>query len=121
MLEAVLNDSSQLQWIDLSFNDFVNIDEVLLKYKNLKVIYLHGNVIENINEIDKLVLLPQLRTLTLHGNIFENEKGYRCNVISRIPQLQFLDFSRVTKADRDKARIWASMHLMQRKSRKIKK
>ena len=39
MLEAVLNDSSQLQWIDLSFNDFVNIDEVD-KINFLKVFFL---------------------------------------------------------------------------------
>jgi len=110
MLEAVLDNPQHLEWIDLSFNDLSNIDEGLLHYTNLKVLYLHANVIYEMREIDKLAALPRLKTLTLHGNVFDGQRGYRMYIISKVPQLQCLDFSRVTKADREKANAWCSMN-----------
>jgi len=51
--------------------------QALTEYKNLKVLYFHANVIEDIRQVDKLATLPQLRTLTMHGNLIEEGKGYR--------------------------------------------
>merc|ERR1719146_358699 len=42
------NPLTNLQWIDLSFNMLTKIEPVLLKYTNLKVLYLHGNKINNL-------------------------------------------------------------------------
>uniref|UniRef100_A0A8C5VUP2 Leucine-rich repeat-containing protein 51 n=1 Tax=Microcebus murinus TaxID=30608 RepID=A0A8C5VUP2_MICMU len=66
-----------LAWIDLSFNDLTSIDPVLTTFCNLSVIYLHGNSIHRLSEVNKLAVLPRLRSLTLHGNPMEEEKGYR--------------------------------------------
>ncbi|KAK6485921.1 leucine-rich repeat-containing protein 51 [Huso huso] len=105
-IDHFIKDTSQLSWIDLSFNDLSTIDNVLTQYKNLRVLYLHGNSIITLGEVDKLVALPNLLSLTLHGNPMENEKGYRNYVMSALPQLKTLDFSAVTKQDRVAAAIW---------------
>lgn len=101
-----------LLWIDLAFNDLTSIDHVLTTYRKLKVLYLHGNNIANLCEVEKLGQLTDLQSLTLHGNQIENEKGYRHMVLAMIPQLKTLDFSGVTKSDRATAqqfkhRPWA--------------
>ena len=84
--------------------------QCILDYPNLKVLYLHGNSIEKISEIDKLSNLQHLRTLTLHGNPIEEDiNGYRQLVISKLPQLRHFDFSAVTKQDRANAQTWDNM------------
>jgi len=103
MLDSVLDNPKKLQWIDLSFNDIEHIDEVLLEFQNLKVLYLHSNEINNIKEVDKLAKLKNLKKLTLHANFIEQQESYRWYVIAKIPQLQSLDFSKVIKSDKEKA------------------
>lgn len=51
--------------------------QVLTTLFNLSVLYLHGNSIQRLGEVNKLAILPRLRSLTLHGNPIEEEKGYR--------------------------------------------
>lgn len=51
--------------------------QVLTTFFNLSVLYLHGNSIQRLGEVNKLAILPRLRSLTLHGNPIEEEKGYR--------------------------------------------
>lgn len=51
--------------------------QVLTTLFNLSVLYLHGNSIQRLGEVNKLAILPRLRSLTLHGNPVEEEKGYR--------------------------------------------
>ena len=65
-----------------------------------KVLYLHGNGIERLSEVEKLGKLVHLKNLTVHGNPMEEVDGYRHFILSRIPQLENLDFSGVTKSDR---------------------
>lgn len=74
---------------------------MILQYPELKLLNLHGNGIDKITEIDKLASLRNLKSLTVHGNPVEDAKGYRDYIISRIPQLEKLDFSKITKADRE--------------------
>ncbi|XP_075858393.1 leucine-rich repeat-containing protein 51 isoform X2 [Microcebus murinus] len=88
-----------LAWIDLSFNDLTSIDPVLTTFCNLSVIYLHGNSIHRLSEVNKLAVLPRLRSLTLHGNPMEEEKGY----------------SGITKADRTTAEVWKRMNIKPKK------
>ena len=100
LVSLLLTNPSELSWIDLSINYIVKIDKVLLKYTNIKILYLHGNTIEKLSEVDKLARLKNLRNLTLHGNPIESEPGYRQYVVKKLPQLKTLDFSGITKGDR---------------------
>nr|CAB3263551.1 leucine-rich repeat-containing protein 51 [Phallusia mammillata] len=111
-LHAILQSTETLEWLDLSFNDLTKISEAILELSNLKVLYLHANVIDDMKQVDKLAGLPNLKTLTLHGNIIDGAKGYRQYVVTEIPQLQYFDFSRITKADRDKAVTWRQLKII---------
>ncbi|KAJ7983798.1 hypothetical protein DPEC_G00371290 [Dallia pectoralis] len=82
------------------------LSQVLTELKELRVLYLHGNSIGKLSEVDKLGVLPFLHTLTLHGNTVENDGGYRGYVIAALPYLKTLDFSAVTRQERIMAQIW---------------
>ncbi|XP_027722069.1 leucine-rich repeat-containing protein 51-like [Vombatus ursinus] len=116
-LSQLLEHPQNLAWIDLSFNDLANIDPVLTTFSNLSVLYLHGNCIHHLPEVDKLSSLPKLRSLTLHGNPIEEEKGYRQYVLSILPRITTFDFSGVTKQDRITATIWRQMNVKPKKVR----
>lgn len=105
-LEHLLENPSDLSWLDLSFNDISTIDEVLLQYPKLKILYLHANSIEKLSEIDKLGALPELFSITLHGNPIENIPGYKQYVISVLPHLKVLDTIPITNQDRSDALTW---------------
>ena len=94
--------------------------QVILNYKNLKMLYLHGNGLEKIEEIDKLAALPNLISLTVHGNPMDEQPGIRYYILSRLPTLKTLNFSGVTKADLKDASTWKTMYGKQKKRRKRK-
>lgn len=54
VLMDVMYNSSQLQWIDLSYNYLENIDKELLNFPQLRTLYLHCNYISNMDEVRKL-------------------------------------------------------------------
>ncbi|XP_071087426.1 leucine-rich repeat-containing protein 51-like [Haliotis cracherodii] len=105
----VFSNPGSLGWIDLSFNDLSVIDPVLTEFENLEILYLHGNKIVKIQEVDKLQSLRNLRKLTLHGNPVEEFKGYKQYILSLMPWLLGLDFFRITKADLKTAETWNKM------------
>lgn len=70
---------------------------------------MHGNKIQDIEEIDKLESLTELRSLALHGNPIADKIGYRNYVLSLLPNLKQLDFSAVTKQDARLAADWRKM------------
>ncbi|KAM6419669.1 leucine-rich repeat-containing protein 51 [Pluvialis apricaria] len=102
-LEQLLVCPTQLRWLDLSFNRLTVIDPVLTTFRALRSLQLHGNSIGSLAEVDKLGVLPHLRRLTLHGNPMEEQRGYRSYVLSLLPHLTSLDFSGVTRQDREDA------------------
>uniref|UniRef100_A0A0B7ABC8 Leucine-rich repeat-containing protein 51 n=1 Tax=Arion vulgaris TaxID=1028688 RepID=A0A0B7ABC8_9EUPU len=106
MAVSLFDNALNIGWIDLSFNLLPNIDPVLTQFENLKILYLHGNVIGELKEVNKLANLKKLLKLTLHGNEIEKIKGYRYYVLSTIPTLVNLDFSRVTKGDVVTTKTW---------------
>lgn len=108
-LDSLLVDPKALAWLDISFNALTLIDAEILQFPNLKVLYLHGNAIADMLEVDKLVDLPKLMSLTLHGNPIEELGNYHLYIISQISQLRNLDFSSVTKGNRKTASTWESM------------
>jgi Leucine-rich repeat (LRR) protein len=68
-------------------------------------LYLHGNKIYNLTEIDKLSNLKELTALAIHGNPIENLPGFRKYIINKIPQLKHLNFSGISKAERETAKF----------------
>jgi len=56
---------------NLMCNDFF---KVLCDFPNLQILYLHGNLIADINEVDKLRTVKSVKKLALHGNPIENIK-----------------------------------------------
>nr|XP_020029600.1 leucine-rich repeat-containing protein 51 isoform X3 [Castor canadensis] len=121
--DLLLEHPQNLAWIDLSFNDLTSIDPVLTTFFNLSVLYLHGNSIQRLGEVNKLAVLPRLRSLTLHGNPIEEEKGYspslpyRQYVLCTLPRITTFDFSGITKADRTTAEVWKRMNIKPKKPR----
>ncbi|KAG5885836.1 hypothetical protein JTB14_032031 [Gonioctena quinquepunctata] len=94
-VDAVLEFPAKLGWIDLSYNHITEIDPCILKFPSLKIIYLHGNCISELDQVNKLKPLVQLRSITLHGNPIANNPNYRRYVISALPQVANLDFTPV--------------------------
>jgi hypothetical protein len=92
---------AQIQWLDLSFNSLQRIDESLVEYfPNLTTLYLHANKLSKLSQIKKLAGL-KLKSLTLYGNPLEENKHYRNFVLHIFPDLQQLDFSVITGAQRE--------------------
>ncbi|XP_064609058.1 leucine-rich repeat-containing protein 51-like [Liolophura sinensis] len=111
---------SDIAWLDLSFNELTAINPAITELKNLQILYLHGNQISSLAEIEKLKSLTNLRKLTLHGNAVENEENYRYYVLSILPNLQELDFSCVTRNDRRTAETWRKMgHAKKKKNKAV--
>ncbi|XP_061684529.1 leucine rich repeat containing 51 [Syngnathoides biaculeatus] len=110
-----LAEPSLLSWLDLSFNHITKIDKVLCELPQLRVLYLHGNRIFTLSEVDKLQRLSCLHTITLHGNVIEANKSYRSHVIAALPRLKTMDFSVVTPRERALAQIWHQSHPKQKK------
>ena len=87
----------------------LTLPQCILELKNLTMLYLHGNNIGRIADVDKLSRLGRLKTLTLHGNPIESNAGYRQYIICHLPQLLTFDFSGITKSDRATADTWRTM------------
>lgn len=100
VIEAVLESPEQVAWIDFSYNSIKTIDDIILKYENLKILYFHGNQIEDLDEIIKLKDLKELRSITFHGNPITENPKYRAFVITILPQVVNLDFSPIIKSER---------------------
>ncbi|XP_030747657.1 leucine-rich repeat-containing protein 51-like isoform X2 [Sitophilus oryzae] len=100
LVNAVIEYPSYLGWIDFSFNYITEIDEGLLKFPNLKILYFHGNCISDLNEVFKLRPLEQLRSVTFHGNPIANNPKYRSYIVSALPQISNLDFTPVVKTEK---------------------
>ena len=60
LTEYVLYEPDRLQWINLSYNYLVKIDDEILNFQGLKTLQLHGNYIRELEEVRKLNLLPEL-------------------------------------------------------------
>lgn len=116
-VHAVMHNPSRLYWLDVSHNNLEDIDDELLKYSQLRVLYLHGNHICKLTQLRKLKRLPNLLKLTLHGNPVEENRNYRKFVINALPNLLSLDFIRITPRDRELATVWNQIRTRQRVAR----
>lgn len=117
----MIDQPNAISWIDLSFNELTRIDPVLCEFPGLQILYLHGNSIAEIGEVEKLTSLPYLKKLSLHGNPIENFKNYRLHILSLVPGLVNLDMSTVTMSDRSTAEIYIKNATNAQKRKKKRK
>eukprot|EP00927_Polykrikos_kofoidii_P051331 TRINITY_DN45123_c0_g1_i1.p1 TRINITY_DN45123_c0_g1~~TRINITY_DN45123_c0_g1_i1.p1 ORF type:complete len:292 (+),score=64.63 TRINITY_DN45123_c0_g1_i1:43-876(+) len=106
-----------LQWLDLSFNQLQTIEMPILKFENLKALYLHGNCLRSLPEVERLKQLSELKILTLNGNPIESCKIYRMYIVGALPKLRSLDHSTITEDETKSAVSWFKSHLHRKKER----
>ncbi|KAF5839503.1 flagellar associated protein [Dunaliella salina] len=109
-----LLDPKALTWLDASCNQITSIDECILQFPSLQVLYLHGNQIGTFLDCLKLAQLHNLRKLTLHGCPVSEKQNYKMQICAHLPQLRSLDFSTITKVDRDKVETWYAAYKKQK-------
>jgi len=115
---AMPNPLLNLQWLDISFNQLVTVEPDLLRFLNLKALYMHGNCISRLSAVDRLRKLPKLLSLTLNGNPIESSKIYRVYAIGALPGLKSLDHSTITDDEAKNAAVWYQGHLVRQKKRR---
>lgn len=110
ILNFVVWQPDQIQWLDLSYNYLATIEREITNFPNLKTLYFHGNYISNLEEVKKLQELPNLATLTLYGNSIEQVKGYRLYVLGMLYEkhesLKKLDNVLITGKEFDNVIVW---------------
>jgi len=112
-LLEVLPKPERLLFIDLSFNQLQTIDSCLVEYEHLKALYLHGNRIAKLPQVDKLAKVRKIRSVTLNGNPLETNSCYRLYVIGVLQHstdLRSLDHSTITDDERERAEAWSFGH-----------
>lgn len=118
ILTKMVVDPLGIFWIDLSVNEISKIDPIICEFDNLSLLYLHGNSISDINEVEKLGKLPKLYKLSLHCNPISSAKNYRSHVLSVCPNLKSFDMSPITKSDRATAAAYSKSNLSGKKKKK---
>jgi len=119
VISQVILRPADITWIDLSFNQLTKISQCLCEFPQLHILYLHGNRVDDITEVDKLHSVRTLRKLALHGNPLEKTEMYRWYVLSKLPHLINLDMTTVTRADRDNViRFFTAKDHQSRRSRR---
>jgi len=102
------NELNYIQWIDLSNNLLTNVHADILKFRFLKILYLHNNYINELSNITCLKNLKSLSNITLFGNGIEKLKSYRQYLIELLPTLNKIDHSLVSDKELDIAFYKAS-------------
>ena len=101
-------DASQILWLDLSFNKFVNISEAMATtFPNITTMQMHANNISRLSQLKKLRNFPNLKSISLYGNPVEEHKHYRNYVLNMCPNVTQFDSSPVTAEERLRAKVWA--------------
>lgn len=108
-LSQLIHGMNRISWIDLSNNKISHTESSLEGFHSVTVLYLHANNISSFAGIKPLGSLKKLTSLTLHGNPIEAHKHYRNYVLHLLPNLEKLDFSLITKQDRETGRTWSNM------------
>ena len=110
VLEALLPDltfTSKLtkvqliQWIDISRNKLTGVHRDICELPYLKILYVHGNNIQEIGKVTALSQCKSLTSLTLYGNPMDHIKGYRNFIIEMCPLLEKLDGAVISEKELD--------------------
>jgi hypothetical protein len=97
---------------------------MVASFSSLKFLYFHKNLLNDPNEIQKLVPLKELKYLTIHGNPIEISVPYlRSFVLCLLPGLRSLNCTPVTKGDRKVSDVWGRMnrHMLPKTATKMSK
>ena len=81
------------------------------------MLYLHGNQISHLHDILKLGRLEHLVKLTLHGNPVAEQQNYKMWVAGHLPSVRNLDFSTITRVERDKINTWMASYRKRQEAR----
>ena len=90
-----------IQWIDISRNKLTNIHKDICELPYLKILYVHGNNIQEIEKVTALGNCKSLTALTLYGNPMDHIKGYRNFIIEMCPLLEKLDGAVISEKELD--------------------
>ena len=110
VLEALLPDLSfpsklskvqLIQWIDISRNKLTSIHRDMCELHYVKILYVHGNNIQEIEKVTALGNCKSLTALTLYGNPMDHIKGYRNFIIEMCPLLEKLDGAVISEKELD--------------------
>ena len=96
-----LNKVQLIQWIDISRNKLTNIHKDICELPYLKILYVHGNNIQEIEKVTALGNCKSLTALTLYGNPIDHIKGYRNFIIEMCPLLEKLDGAVISEKELD--------------------
>ena len=93
---------TNLQKLDLSSNKIKALPgpQVMERLENLKVFYLHNNLIKYEVNIESLAACRSLMHLSLKKNPIEKSIIYRQTVVAAIPQIWILDNNTITDDER---------------------
>ncbi|GMI04225.1 hypothetical protein TrVE_jg11520 [Triparma verrucosa] len=117
-IDMVIENATDLQWLDLSYNKIPRIGLTMEPFKNVSVLYLQANNISKFGDLKALANLPSLTNLALHGNPVAAKKHYRNYVVHLLPRLHKLDFSCITKKERVRSQTWAQIFRKKLKGKK---
>ena len=97
VLGSIMDNISNLQWIDVSHNYLTSLDYSFKEFPRLKTLYIHCNFIAELTEIEKLKHLAELKTINIHGNPFAAVPNFRILAISILPDLKKMDSVLISK------------------------
>ncbi|KAF2879921.1 hypothetical protein ILUMI_26250 [Ignelater luminosus] len=97
-----LNKLKKLQYLNLAINNIEKVEN-LENCESLEKLDLTLNFIGNIESICSLKANIHLKYLYIVGNPCMDYEGYRDYVIAKLPQIEYLDTSEVTRSERLKA------------------
>jgi Leucine-rich repeat (LRR) protein len=90
-----------IQWVDISRNKLTSIHKDICELPYLKILYVHGNNIQEIGKVTALGQCKSLTSLTLYGNPMDHIKGYRNFIIEMCPLLEKLDGAVISEKELD--------------------
>jgi Leucine-rich repeat (LRR) protein len=90
-----------IQWVDISRNKLTSIHKDICELPYLKILYAHGNNIQEIEKVTALGNCKSLTALTLYGNPMDHIKGYRNFIIEMCPLLEKLDGAVISEKELD--------------------
>ena len=99
--DSKLNKVQLIQWIDISRNKLTSIHKDICELPYLKILYVHGNNIQEIGKVTALGQCKSLTSLTLYGNPIDHIKGYRGFIIEMCPLLEKLDGAVISEKELD--------------------
>eukprot|EP01038_Epipyxis_sp_PR26KG_P011817 gene11817-15815_t len=105
-----LDELNKLSSINLAHNSISTLEGVehLLLIPSIQTVDLQHNKIEDPAIVDILSKLPDLRVLYLTGNpVVKHIKNYRRTIVSKCPQLKYLDDRPVFEEERRRTNAWA--------------